>query len=115
MKVALFNDSFPPTIDGVANAVQNYAQIITDNYGESVVVTPKYPHVTDNFPYKVYRFQSAKFFGKMPYRVGNPFDPKTLLDLRKEQFDLFHVHCPFASAVLARELNLGKEKKQLEK
>ena len=109
MKVALFNDSFPPTIDGVANAIENYARIITENYGEAVVVTPKYPNVTDNYPFDVFRFSSAKFLGNMPYRVGNPFSPKTLLDLSKKEFDIFHVHCPFASAVLARELILGKE------
>ena len=109
MKVALFNDSFPPTIDGVANAIENYARIITENYGEAVVVTPKYPNVTDNYPFEVFRFSSAKFLGKMPYRVGNPFSPKTLLELSKKEFDILHVHCPFASAVLARELILGKE------
>jgi glycosyltransferase involved in cell wall biosynthesis len=109
MKVALFNDSFPPTIDGVANAVQNYAQIITENYGEAAVITPKYPNVTDDYDYKVYRFHSAKFLGKMPYRVGNPLSPKTLLTLKKEKFDVFHLHCPFASALLARELIMGKE------
>ena len=109
MKVALFNDSFPPTIDGVANAIENYARIITENYGEAVVVTPKYPNVTDNYPFDVFRFSSAKFLGKMPYRVGNPFSPKTLLELSKREFDILHVHCPFASAVLARELILGKE------
>ena len=109
MKVALFNDSFPPTIDGVANAIENYARIITENYGEAVVVTPKHPNVTDNYPFDVFRFSSAKFLGKMPYRVGNPFSPKTLLELSKREFDILHVHCPFASAVLARELILGKE------
>ncbi len=109
MKVALFNDSFPPTIDGVANAIENYGRIITEKYGEAVVITPKYPNVTDNYPFEVFRFSSAKFLGKMPYRVGNPFSPKTLLDLSKKDFDIFHVHCPFASAVLARELILGKE------
>ena len=109
MKVALFNDSFPPIIDGVANAIENYGRIITEKYGEAVVVTPKYPNVTDNYPFEVFRFSSAKFLGNMPYRVGNPFSPKTLLDLSKKEFDIFHVHCPFASAVLARELILGKE------
>lgn len=84
MKVALFNDSFPPTIDGVANCVMNYADIITKKYGEAVVVTPKYPHVVDNYPYEVYRFQSAKFAGKMPYRVGNPFSPLLCLSLTEK-------------------------------
>ncbi len=109
MKVALFNDSFPPVIDGVANAIENYARIITEKHGQAVVVTPNYPNVTDNYPFEVFRFSSAKFLGKMPYRVGNPFSPKTLLELNKKDFDIFHVHCPFASAVLARELILAKE------
>ncbi len=111
MKVGLFNDSFPPTIDGVANVVKNYADIITEKYGEAVVVTPRYPHVIDNYPYEVYRFQSAKFSGKMPYRVGNPFSPVTLVELNRKNFDLLHVHCPFASSVLAHELVIGREKR----
>ena len=43
MKVCLMNDSFPPVIDGVANAVLNYARTITEKRGECVVVTPEYP------------------------------------------------------------------------
>lgn len=32
LNVCLINDSFPPEIDGVANAVTNYAQIITEKF-----------------------------------------------------------------------------------
>ena len=28
MKVTLLNDSFPPVIDGVANVVMNYAELL---------------------------------------------------------------------------------------
>ena len=42
-KICLINDSFPPAIDGVANAVVNYGTYITKNHGEAVVVTPFYP------------------------------------------------------------------------
>ena len=31
LNIALMNDSFPPTIDGVANAVVNYARAIDEN------------------------------------------------------------------------------------
>ena len=41
-KVGLFNDSFPPTIDGVANAVVNYATVISKDLGK-VVVEPQDP------------------------------------------------------------------------
>ncbi len=105
-KIGLFNDSFPPTIDGVANAVKNYAEIITEKYGKAVVVTPKYPNVTDDYPFEVKRYLSAKVSSKMPYRVGNPFSPIMVRKLRQEKFDLLHVHCPFCSALLAHEITL---------
>ena len=38
LTVALLNDSFPPTIDGVANAVVNYAGAIERNDLGNVVV-----------------------------------------------------------------------------
>ena len=39
LNVCLINDSFPPAIDGVANAVTNYARIIARDYGSPTVVT----------------------------------------------------------------------------
>lgn len=110
-KVGLFNDSFPPTIDGVANTVYNYASIMNGRFAEPVVITPKYPNVVDNYDFKVYRYHSAKLSTSMPYRVGNPFSPKTLHDLAKMNFDLLHVHSPFASSVLAQEVSLLYKKK----
>ena len=35
--VCLLNDSFPPVIDGVANTVLNYANIINEKYGHPIV------------------------------------------------------------------------------
>lgn len=105
LKIGLFNDSFPPTIDGVANAVKSYAENIEQRYGTPVVITPKYPHVVDRYPYEVYRYSSTGVWNKIPYRVGNPFSPTTINELLKKHLDLFHVHCPFASMVLARQLN----------
>lgn len=110
-KVGLFNDSFPPTIDGVANAVLNYANIINDRFGKSVVVTPKYPNVVDNYDFEVYRYHSAKLTSEMPYRIGNPFSPVTIHDLVKMDLDIMHVHCPFASSVLAHEVSLINKRK----
>ena len=45
--ICLINDSFPPVIDGVANAVTNYAAIIQRTYGDATVVTPYYPDADD--------------------------------------------------------------------
>lgn len=44
MKVTLLNDSFPPVIDGVANVVMNYAEIMhKEGLADVMVATPEYP------------------------------------------------------------------------
>ncbi len=107
MKIGLFNDSFPPLIDGVANTVKNYADILSAGGDTPVVATPRYHHLEDTaYPYSVYRYSSLKFKGKMPYRVGNCFEPKAIHDLYSEKFDILHVHCPFASALLEKQISL---------
>ncbi|MBQ9331347.1 MAG: hypothetical protein IJS11_00270, partial [Oscillospiraceae bacterium] len=54
LHVCLINDSFPPAIDGVSNAVTNYARIIARDYGEPTVVTPYYPKADDSvYPFPV--------------------------------------------------------------
>ncbi len=113
LKVGLLNDSFPPMIDGVANAVFNYANIIKEKYGEPTVIIPKYPNVTDHYPYEVFRYSSVPKIGKVPYRIGNPFLPAQINEIKKKKLDLMHVHCPFASAVFARQVNLLNKKKKV--
>lgn len=109
LKVGLLNDSFPPLIDGVANATKAYAQIIQDKYGKAVVITPKYPHVKDDYNFRVYRYHSVPSDRLIGYRAGDPFLPKAVSDLRNEKMDLLHVHCPFASAIMARVLCSSKK------
>ncbi|GAB1476839.1 glycosyltransferase family 4 protein [Bacillota bacterium] len=109
LTVGIFNDSFPPTIDGVANAAANYAAEINKHHGRAVVATPWYPNVVDNFPYKVVRYPSAKVGKKIGYRAGNPFDPFVLNRLHREDIDIIHTHSPFSSAVLARLLRFTSD------
>ena len=57
--IALLNDSFPPLIDGVSNAVFNYAEQIKQHYGNPIVVTPEYPYADDsNYNYPILRYHS---------------------------------------------------------
>lgn len=104
MTVGLFNDSFPPTIDGVANVTQNYARVIERDYGRAVVATPFYPDVTDDYPYEVVRYPSAYIKNEYGYRAGYPFDPVVLGELEREHIDIIHSHCPVISTVLGRML-----------
>lgn len=112
LKVALMNDSFPPIIDGVANTVKNYADIINEKYGEPLVITPRYPGIITEHNYKVLRYSSVNFFGRLPYRVGNPVSPSVIYSIFKEKPDLLHVHCPFASMSLARSINASEFMKE---
>lgn len=105
LHVGLFNDSFPPTIDGVAQAVKNYAGVLQRNHCDVTVVTPGYRHVVDDYPFEVYRYQSIPLDKRIGYRAGVPFNPETIRRLHKKHFDLLHVHAPFASSVLVQNIN----------
>ena len=105
LNVCLMNDSFPPTIDGVATAVCNYARIITEKHGRAAVLTPYYPDVDDSIhPFPVYRYPSLDLSRQVGYRAGIPFAPKLMGTMRDSHFDIIHSHCPISSTVLARSL-----------
>ena len=104
--VCLLNDSFPPLIDGVANAVKNYAQVISDSGGDPVVITPAHPQSQDEeFPFPVIRYPSLDF-RKITggYMAGIPFSPGIAKQLSGKRVSLLHAHCPIVSTLLAREL-----------
>ena len=103
--VGEFNDSFPPIIDGVAQAVKNYAAFLQQKHCDVTVVTPAYKGAEDNYPFEVFRYQSVPLDRRIGYRAGNPFNPETLIKLRNKRFDLMHIHAPFASSVLVQNLN----------
>lgn len=106
LNVCLMNDSFPPVIDGVANVMINYAQIISEGLGSAAVVTPGgYRGVVDNYPFDVKRYRSLNITQRMcGYRMGYPFSSSMLDELAEKEFDIIHSHCPFASTVMARVL-----------
>ena len=105
LNICLINDSFPPAIDGVANAVTNYAQIISRELGRATVVTPYYPDADDSaFCFPVLRYPSVDMTKFIGYRAGMPFSPELLRQTEEAGFDLIHSHCPITSTMLARAL-----------
>ena len=105
LNVCLINDSFPPAIDGVANAVVNYGRVITKNHGHATVVTPYYPDADDSvFPFPVVRYPSVDMTKLVGYRAGMPFDYDVFRRLETVDFDIIHSHCPITSTLLARAL-----------
>lgn len=105
LHVCLMNDSFPPAIDGVANAVTNYAKIISAGLGRAAVATPYYPDADDGaFDFPVIRYPSLDVTRLVGYRAGMPLDAGALDRMEKMDFDIIHSHCPISSTVLARAL-----------
>ncbi len=105
LNICLINDSFPPAIDGVANAVTNYAKIIQSELGRATVVTPFYPEADDSvFDFPVLRYPSLDMTKLVGYRAGLPFSAELMDRLEKQSFDIIHSHCPITSTLLARAL-----------
>ena len=105
LNVCLINDSFPPAIDGVANAVTNYAKIIARDYGYPTVVTPFYPNADDTvYHFPVVRYPSVDMTKLVGYRAGMPFSPEIAAKLEQSHFDIIHSHCPITSTMLARSV-----------
>ncbi len=103
--VCLLNDSFPPQIDGVSNAVLNYATNLEKNGTRAMVVTPSFPGADDSaYTYPVVRYPSVGFSKMDGYMAGIPFSPDVATAAEKNGVTLLHSHCPIMSTFMAREL-----------
>ena len=97
----LFNDSFPPIIDGVTLTVENYAHWLKESGRTPCIVTPWNPERVETC-YSVMRFLSLPIHNRHPYRYGYPkLDPFIWKRLRETNFKILHSHCPFSSGRLA--------------
>lgn len=97
----IFNDSFPPIMDGVTLTVENYAKWLDEKGRTPCVVTPWNPEHIDA-SYDVMRFFSLPIQSRKPYRYGYPkLDPFIWKRLRETDFKILHSHCPFSSGRLA--------------
>lgn len=100
--IGLFNDSFPPVLDGVTLVVQNYVDHLVEAGQKVTVVTPWNPKDLEHPHYEMHRYFSLPIYNRHPYRYGYPLlDPWIWHNIRKTRFDLVHAHCPFSSGRLA--------------
>lgn len=97
----IFNDSFPPILDGVTLTVENYAKWMRARDIVPCIVTPWNPERVET-QYSVMRFLSLPIHNRKPYRYGYPkLDPFIWKRLRDTDFRILHSHCPFSSGRLA--------------
>lgn len=104
MRVVLLNDSFPPQIDGVANVVVNYANILARRGHDVMVAVPDNPGAEDRYDFPVVRYTSINTTKLVGYRAGYPFSAPALGELADFKPQIIHSHCPVASNLLARTL-----------
>lgn len=107
--IGLFNDCFPPIMDGVSVTTSNYAYWLNQKRGDICVVTPQAPAATDNNDYPVYRYLSLPIPMRKPYRLGFPrIDWPFHKQINKIPFELVHAHCPFSSGNIAHKIAHSK-------
>ena len=101
----IFNDNFPPILDGVALTAQNYAFWLHEKGHDVRVITdyaPNMREVIENAKYPIDRIPSIPIPVRAPYRYGLPYiSPSFIRRLRKTEFELVHAHCPFVTGDLA--------------
>lgn len=103
--IGLFNDVFPPIMDGVSLTVKNYADNIYAKGKEVTVVTPFAPGERVRVPYPIYYYTSVAVPMRKPYRFGMPgFAPKIVSLLKHIPFEIVHAHAPFSSGHLAMQI-----------
>ena len=104
--VGLFNDCFPPVMDGVSVCVENYAKWIQKMCGGVNVITPKVPKADySKLDYKVLAYYSVPVPMRHPYVTGiAEIDPTYLSKISKIRFKIVHAHCPFASGMAAQRV-----------
>lgn len=103
--ICLLNDSFPPIIDGVANAVVNYAKNLSSMGDEAFVVTPEYPGADDSgFGFPVIRYPGIDGRESLGYMVGIPFAPQVMSAIKERSPEILHSHCPVASTIFGRSI-----------
>lgn len=101
----IFNDNFPPILDGVGLTAQNYAYWLRQQGHEVRVITdyaPNMEQVISEAPYPIDLIPSIPIPFRAPYRYGMPYlSPAFERRFKKMQFELVHAHCPFITGDLA--------------
>ena len=109
--VGLFNESFPPVMDGVAVCVENYAHWIQEKVGGVSVVTPrKLGAHYGQYPYEVLDYASVPVPFRHPYVTGiAQIDPLLRAKLRRRNFKIVHAHSPFSAGLMG--IQVAKQQK----
>ncbi len=106
LNIGLFNESFPPVMDGVAVCVQNYAYWMQKKVGGVSVITPNVPGADySQYDYEVLDYFSVPVPLRQPYVTGiAEVDPTFLAKIVRRRFKIVHAHSPFAAGLAATKV-----------
>ena len=111
LKIGMFMDSFYPDINGVILVMENLLRCMSE-YADVTLVVPKTGSEKDdkNYPFKIIRVDSVPLL-KTGYRLGmvDLEYAKLKRKFKKLDFDIIHIHSPFALGRLG--VRVAREKK----
>ncbi len=104
--IGLFNESFPPVMDGVSVCVENYAYWMQKKVGGVSVITPNNPGTSyADREYEVLDYFSVPVPFRRPYMTGiAEIDPFFLKNILAHEFKIVHAHSPFTSGLVASHI-----------
>ncbi len=90
LKIGIFTDSYPPSLDGVATSVYASARELKKRGHDVYIIAPAQPHRTD-FKH-VYRILSVQLYKEPPIRWGVEIPQLSTVQVSLLDFDLIHGH-----------------------
>jgi len=95
VQIAVFTNTYRPTINGVANVVEAYRQSLTNRGHEVYIFTPSPPGFDDiHDDDYVFRFPSIEAPIGFDYSLAIPFSLPVMRTLHGIDFDIVHTHHP---------------------
>lgn len=103
INIALFVDTYYPTIDGVVTCVHQYATNLNSKANVFVACPRRRGHI-DDLGYEVLRCNASKV-PIIGYDYANPqSDAKFLAALKEKKIDIIHIHSPFNMGKLGTQI-----------
>lgn len=110
LKIGIFNECFPPVMDGVSVCAENYAYWLQKKIGDVGVITPNVPGTDySNLDYEVLTYPSVSVPFRPPYKTGiADIQPLYINKLLNRHFRIVHAHSPFSSGRAALRVAKGQ-------
>ncbi len=94
MRIAVFTNTYLPTVNGVANVVEAYRKGLTAAGHEVYVFAPKPADPDLDSRANILRFPAVEAPMQIDYRLAMPFSLPIMRALHSTSFDIVHTHHP---------------------